>query len=337
MPKGASYRANSVIYFQGDVSDKIYVLQSGAVSLNFNDIETGQDMRDVIQKGEFFGVKSAMGRYPREENAVVLQDCMVMIFSLPEFEQFAMTNTRIIMKMMKVFSNQLRRIHKQVESLLKTEEQLSPEIGLYKAGEYYLKNRMYAQAKYVFGRYLTYYPSGKMAQDAARHLGTAEDSLARFGQGKGPAPIADAPPPSNARPDRGRELSDVAKAYYNGVSLFSSEKYQQALAEFKRIVDANEDKEYAAKSVFEMGRCVFQLGQADAAIKHFTAMIQNYPKHPDIAEALFYIGQSYEKKTDADKARAFYKKITAMVQDEEDQVVRKARKALKALEGGTNG
>jgi TolA-binding protein len=262
---------------------------------------------------------------------------MVMIFTLPEFEQFAMTNTRIIMKMMKVFSNQLRRIHRQVENLLKTEEQLSPEIGLFKTGEYYLKNRMYAQAKYVFGRYLTYYPSGKMAQDAAKHLENSENSLARFGQGKGPAPIADAPPPSNAKPEHGKELSDVAKVFYNGVSLFSSDKFQMALAEFKKIVDANEDQEYVAKSAFEIGRCVFQLGQADAAIKQFTMMIQNYPKHPDIAEALFYIGQSYEKKADPEKAKAFYKKIQTMVQDDEDQVFRKAKRALKALEGGANG
>ncbi|GAB1484943.1 hypothetical protein MASR2M78_37610 [Treponema sp.] len=123
-----------------------------------------------MQPGEFFGVKSAMGRYPREENALVLQDSAVVSFTVPEFEQLAMTNIRIVMKMLKVFSNQLRRIHKQVSNLLKTEEQQSPEIGLFKVGEYYLKNRQYAQAKYVFGRYLTYYPAGKMAAQAAKFV-----------------------------------------------------------------------------------------------------------------------------------------------------------------------
>ena len=41
-----------------------------------------------------------------------------MVFSVPEFEQLATKNTRIITKMLKVFSNQLRRIHKQVQTLL---------------------------------------------------------------------------------------------------------------------------------------------------------------------------------------------------------------------------
>ena len=129
MPKAANYRANSVIYFQGDlVSDKIYILQSGQVVVNYTDIETGKDLREIIQTGEFFGVKSALGKYPREENAAVMSDAQVLIFTVPEFEQFVSANTRIIIKMLKVFSNQLRRIHKQVENLMEKQETAEPGV-----------------------------------------------------------------------------------------------------------------------------------------------------------------------------------------------------------------
>ncbi|HRZ65266.1 MAG TPA: cyclic nucleotide-binding domain-containing protein, partial [Spirochaetia bacterium] len=100
MPKVGNYRANSVIYFQGDASDRVFILQSGRVSLNYSDIETGKEVHEIIQTGEFFGVKSALGKYPREENAVVLADAQVLVFSPPEFEVFAQANTRIIMKML---------------------------------------------------------------------------------------------------------------------------------------------------------------------------------------------------------------------------------------------
>jgi cAMP-binding proteins - catabolite gene activator and regulatory subunit of cAMP-dependent protein kinases len=113
MPKPAQYRSGSLIYFKGDPAEKIYILQSGKVSLVYQDIETGADVRDSVQPGEFFGVKSALGRYAREENAVALSDTSVMIFTVPEFEAVAMANTRIIMKMLKVFSNQMRRVHKR--------------------------------------------------------------------------------------------------------------------------------------------------------------------------------------------------------------------------------
>jgi TolA-binding protein len=355
MPKVGTYRANSVIYFQGDQGDRIFVLQSGKVSLNYNDIETGKLIREIIQTGEFFGVKSALGRYPREENAVVLADANVLAFSVPEFEAFSMSNTRIIIKMLKVFSNQLRHIHKQVENLMENPSAINAEMGLFKTGEYYLKNRMYSQARYVLSRYLTYYPAGKMGPQAGKYLETAEAALARYGDGKGPSPLAgsrstqaqqkdadsddepapsrSAPAPAPARVSEGASLSDTAKEYYDAVSLFSQEKYQDALKKYKTIVDSGDESEYVAKAQFDMGRCLFALGQWDLAIKHFTMIVQSAPRHPDMADILFIMGQSWDKKGDKAKAKAFFTKVLSMPGDEDSSARIKAKKALNALGG----
>ena len=354
MPKVGTYRANSVIYFQGDQGDKIFVLQRGKVSLNYNDIETGKLIREIIQTGEFFGVKSALGRYPREENAVVLEDANVLAFTVPEFEAFSMSNTRIIIKMLKVFSNQLRHIHKQVENLMENPTAVNAEIGLFKTGEYYLRNRMYSQARYVLGRYLTYYPAGKMAEQSGRYLESAEAALARYGDGKGPAPLAGSQPSAQAsnqsrqdapaeaapkaaapqvRPTDGAGLSDVAKEYYNAVSLFSQEKYQDALKSLKTIVDLGEESEYVAKAQFDMGRCLFALGQWELSIKHFTAIVQSAPKHPDMGDILYIMGQRWDKKGDKVKAKAFFTKVLSMPGDDDSSARIKAKKALGAMGG----
>ncbi len=327
------YKPNSIIFFQGDVSDKIYILKSGKVSLNSKDIETGQEIRDLIQTGEFFGVKSALGKYPREETAVVLSEASVVQFSVPEFEQLAMSNTRIIMKMLKVFSNQLRRIHKQVRNLLSTGEQLNAEEGLFRIGEYYFKNKRYAQALYALRRYLTYYPTGQYADEATRNIEVAERYSQQYGDGKGPAPVqAVAPAAAASKPEKGKELSDVARIYYDAVSLFSQQKFAEALKAFKSIAEQTADPEYSAKSEFEVGRCMFSMNDFDACIAHFTGLVK-YPKHPDLLDALFYVGKSYEKKEDKTKAAGFYKKILSMAA-EDDQVARKVKKALRELEGG---
>ncbi|MDR0877779.1 MAG: tetratricopeptide repeat protein, partial [Treponema sp.] len=215
---------------------------------------------------------------------------------------------------------------------------------LYNVGEYYLKNKRFSQAKYVFGRYLTYYPSGRNASQAAKNLEVAETSLSRYGDGKGPgintssrssAPSApqqansfSAPAPS-ASP---AELTDTAKAYYDAVSLISQEKYQQAYMAFKRIVDTNADVEYVAKSSYEIGRCLYLLNKFDDCIKYYTGMITQYPKHPDLRDAIFFIGQSYEKNGRKDQAAAFYKKILSMSADDDDGTTVKAKRALRALE-----
>jgi len=328
MPKPLQYRSGSLIYFQGDPADKVFILQGGKLNLVYQDIETGQDVHDLVQPGEFFGVKSALGRYPRDENAVALTDVNLMTFSVPEFEALAMANTRIIMKMLKVLSNQLRKIHKQVSSLMATEEQ-NPEAGLYSVGEYYLKTKNYGQAKYVFSRYLTFYPSGKNASQAANNLQQAEIALAKTGS----APAAPAEEQPFAAADTVKQdMSDSAKIYYDAVSLISQQRYQQAYLGFKKIVDANEAPEYVAKSNFEIGRCLFLLTKFEDCIRYFTMMITKYPKHPDLADALFYMGQSYEKSSRTDQAVTFYRKILSMPGDAEDGTKVKAQRALKALE-----
>ncbi|MDR2134030.1 MAG: cyclic nucleotide-binding domain-containing protein [Treponema sp.] len=349
MPKPFQYRAGSLIYFQGDAADKVFILQKGAVNLVYQDIETGQDVHDLVQPGEFFGVKSALGKYPREENAIALSDTTIMAFTVQEFEAIAMANTRIIMKMLKVFSNQMRRIHHQVSSLMEQGD-VNPEAGLFNVGEYYLKNKRFSQAKYVFSRYLIYYPSGKNASAAAKNLEAAETSLARYGDGKGPgvsvssasqaraaAPSAgtgefnlSSSPPAGQASSSG-DLSGTAKTYYDAVSLISQEKYLQAYAAFKKIVEANDDPEYAAKSSYEIGRCLFLLNKFDDCIKYYTMMLTKYPKHPDLRDAVFFIGQSYEKIGRKEQAAAFYKKILSMSADEDDGTTVKAKRALKAM------
>ncbi len=323
MPKAANYKTISIVYFKGDINEKIYILNNGRVSLNYNDIETGQEMHDLIKTGEFFGVKSAMGKYPREETAVVLQDSSMIAFSVAEFEQIVLQNTRIMIKMLKVFSNQLRRIHKQVRNLLKSgNDVVDPETGLFNIGEYYLKVSKQKQAVYALRRYLTYYPSGKHSAEASKLLDAAES---------GATPSFSTPPASSSR-EPGSDLSDVAKSYYNAVSLFSQEKFKEALSEFKKIIEDGADGEYEAKARYEIGRCYYNLQKYDVCIKHFTSLIQKYPKHPDIIDALYYVGKSYEGTGNKEKAAGFLKKIISMARDEAP-IMRKAKKALKGLGG----
>jgi TolA-binding protein len=329
MPKPAQFRSGSLIYFQGDPADKIYILQKGKVSLVYQDIETGLDVRDPVQPGEFFGVKSALGRFPREENAVALSETTVMVFTIPEFEAVAMANTRIILKMLKVFSNQMRRVHKQVSKIMAKEEQ-SPADGLYNVGEFYLKNKRFSQAKHVFSRYLTFYPSGKNAIQATKNLEIAENALSRYGDGKGPGISFSNSSPSESTP---LDSEKTAKAYYDAVSMISQGKYQEAFMSFRTIVDSNADPEWTAKASYEIGRCMFLMGKPEESLKYYTGMLTKYPKHPDLKDVMFIMGQCNEKLGRKEQAAAFYKKILSMGGSDDDSVNTKTKRALSALGG----
>ena len=330
-PKSITYKPNSIIYFKGDIADRIFILNNGSVSLNFINIETGQELHEFIKTGEFIGVKSALGRYPREETALVLKDSNVIAFTVDEFEQLVSKNTRIIIKMLKVFSNQLRRIHKQVQNLLYMDDQINPETGLFKIGLYYLKSKKYKQSLYAFGRYLVYYPSGKYAEDVTKYIYTAEEYLQKYGQGKGPVVNINDSPQEVEKPDTAKELSGSGKEYYNGVNLMGEGKYQEASEVFRTIIQNNSNNEYTLKAQFEIGKCLFYLQNYDNCIKMYTVLLQKYPKHPDLNEALFFIAQCHQKKGHGERAVDIYKKVLSLT-PEADSLYRRVMKAIRELE-----
>jgi len=326
-PRALHYKPDTIIYFHGDHPDSVFILQNGKVSLNYSDIETGQEVRDLIQTGEFFGVKSALGRYPREENAVVLQSSQVVKFTVAEFEQMALKNTRIIMKMLKVFSNQLRRIHKQVQHLLYAGESMSQDEGLFSIGSYFLKKGRYEQALYAFQRYLTYFPNGRFADKAESNIKSAE----MYAKGATPPKKKQTSTEEgqSLKPEsKGKELSGTAKKYYDAVSLFSNESYEEAMKVFKEIISEDAEGEYAVKAEYEVGRCLFSLGKYDDCINQYQELIRKYPKHPELNNILLIVGRSYDEKGNKGKAEGFYNKILSIA-PENDPVYRKAKKALR--------
>jgi CRP-like cAMP-binding protein len=332
MPKPFQYSNGSLIYGKGEDADKIYILQSGKVSLVFANVETGEDVRNQVEPGEFFGVKSALGRFPREENAITLADSVLMVFTVPEFEKMAMANTRIILKMLKVFSNQMRKTHAQVSSLLDVEE-VKPDEGLFAIGEKYLKNQRYAHAKYIFSRYLAHYPSGARVKEATKNIRLADAALAKAA-GKtsthDETPEADEPPPPPpSEPSANDEA--LTKAYYDALNLILQQKYQEAMEEFNQIIDANESPEWTEKSDYEVGHCLFLLNKFEECIKHYTKFLAQYKESPDIRDAMFYIGQSFEKTGNKDQAIVWYQKNITLSGAEKDPVRTKALKALNEL------
>jgi len=340
VPQALKYKAKSIIYFEGDISDKIFILQSGKVSLISTDIETGKENRELVKTGEFFGVKSSLGKYPREETADVILDSVVLIFTVSEFEKLIYTNPRITIQMLKVFSNQLRRIHKQVGNLLSEEEQVDQEKGLFGIGEYYFKNQKFKQALYAFRRYLTYYPAGILQAKATEYL----VSIEKCPPGKTPAVSSGPAPSSSSGPASSvaslsalsaavkEEGESTTSVYYDGMTLFSKENYEEAINCFRQYVSANPDGEYVVKALTDIGKALYLLKKNDECIKHFTSMIQKFPKSSELGDFLLHLGLSHEAKGDKAKAESFFKKVID-ISEEGSETKRKAKAKLKALGG----
>ncbi len=93
-----------------------------------------------------------------------------------------------------------------------------------------------------------------------------------------------------------RTEKDDSRVFFEGMNYFSQEDYESALNSFKHIITKYQASEHYSKALFETGRCFYFLKQYDNCMKHFTALIQKMPKHPDIVDTLLYLGLSCESK-----------------------------------------
>lgn len=165
-----TYKSGSIIYFEGDKSEYVYILKSGRVFLTSIKLDTGEEVKEDVRHGEFFGVKSALGKYPREETAQTVGETSVLVLGLADFERLVLRNVNVVRKMLRVFSNQLRRIHKMVRSALGEGEAVNPAVELFRIGEYYYKAGVFEQAAYAFKKYMEYYPDTEYAATAMQRI-----------------------------------------------------------------------------------------------------------------------------------------------------------------------
>ncbi len=168
MPKAVQYSKGSIIYFENDNDERIFILQKGAVVLSSTDIETGNPMTIQLSMGEFFGAKSALGHFPREETATVIQDSIVISMTVQEFEMIFSNNQQVIYKMLRVFSGQLRGMHKKTKTLLAHQEELDQKEGMLSVARSFYKDEQQRACMDVCLKYLRLFPNTNETETVAR-------------------------------------------------------------------------------------------------------------------------------------------------------------------------
>lgn len=185
MPKVLTYARGSIIFFEGDKDERIYILQSGTVILSQSDLETGAHINEQVNPGEFFGVKSALAHKPKMETANVLTDVQVIQLSVQEFEQIIGKNQDMILKMLRAFSKSLRQIHKKTENVLKNDTAaLPPELGMNIVAQCFFDEQKYVSCMSICNKLLARYPNASNAPGMKKLLSQANLLQQRVGASK---------------------------------------------------------------------------------------------------------------------------------------------------------
>lgn len=167
MPKAVNYSKGSVIYFSGDIDDRVFILQKGNAVATNDDVETKLPVTEQIKNGEFFGVKSALGHFPREETVTTLEDSVCISMTVQEFEKIFGSNKPVIMKMLRVFSKQLRQIHSKTEAILNRGEEINQISGLFSVAQAFYNDEKWRSCADVCLTFLKHYSTSPYAKDVA--------------------------------------------------------------------------------------------------------------------------------------------------------------------------
>lgn len=356
MPTIKEFPKGAVIYFEGDKSDKIYLLQSGQVILIYTSLDESKEEKYSVKVGEFFGVKSALGKYPREETAQVVGGARVVILSVEEFQKLALSNTRLVLQMSKVFSRELRQIHMKIREILKVDTIKDPEYELLNVGESFYKIGNIEHAEYVFEKYLSIYPNGKFVERAEMLLNRARKgnsypsdipSLEQYAMtvlsnnsgevDENLKPVDDdflqMPAIEEEKADVKVKITSPETLIQEIENLISETKYKEAydlLIDAEKSPNFKNNPQFIETSLYYKGRILVLMKNYKAGMELLLQYLKDYPEGKYIKNAIFQIAIVFEVLKDYQKAKMFYKKV--LVFKPVDEISKQAKRRLELIE-----
>lgn len=351
MPQMRSYKAGSIIYFRqesdekADNLDTIFVLQDGKVSLSSLTLDTQEEVKEDLLKGEFFGVKSALGKSPREETAMVMADAQILMFSIKEFEALCLKNPRIVLQMLKVFSGQLRRIHKTLHHLLGESHNVDNAVNLLKTAEFYHKSARLGHAIYAYEAFLKSYESHSLnerAQDLLRkaqqgdaYPGTLEPlGSTTIAQSSSPtATAADAMEDSESAGQQNSEAellsSDISSALINKNYDEAIELAEKLLAMADQLRES--EQHLIDHAAFDKMRTYKMKGELDQFKTLYKSFLKDYGHNQKLmAKAMLEMAELHKKEKSYQEGLSLVKAVLKLNADDSDK--RNANNLLRDLE-----
>ena len=113
-----TYPKGSVILFEDDVGDALYLVAAGQVKV----VLIGEDGREVIlsvlREGSFFGEMALIDDQPRSAHVIAMQDSTMLMLRREDFQSRLRTSPEVAIALMRELSRRLRRADEKIGSLV---------------------------------------------------------------------------------------------------------------------------------------------------------------------------------------------------------------------------
>jgi CRP-like cAMP-binding protein len=174
-----NFKKGTYIIVEGtQQADRLYIIVDGQVHISKNSMSVIKE-RETLGPGDFFGVISSLSAHSHIESVQAFSDVSVISVHKSQYSDFIRNNSPVAMKIIMQFSRQMRYLDEAltIRTLKqKTNEDVS---HLFDVAEYYLKQKQFNQAYFVFNQYLKHGPDGekrRQAKDRMSQIGLQVES-----------------------------------------------------------------------------------------------------------------------------------------------------------------
>jgi CRP-like cAMP-binding protein len=112
------YPKNSVILFEDDPGDALYIVSSGQVKV----VLIGEDGREVILSvlgdGDFFGEMALIDDEPRSAHVIAMRDSQLLVLRREDFQAQLEEHPKVALKLLRVLVQRLRRADEKIGGLV---------------------------------------------------------------------------------------------------------------------------------------------------------------------------------------------------------------------------
>jgi len=112
-----NYPKNTMVMYEGDHSDSLYVILSGKVKVFLSDEEGKEVTLNIQGEGEYFGELALFDDAPRSASVVTTENSRLTVISKKSLEECIEHNPAIALKIIRGLSRRLRHLTENVRSL----------------------------------------------------------------------------------------------------------------------------------------------------------------------------------------------------------------------------
>lgn len=111
------YKKGQVIFFEGDVSDKFYIINSGKIKIFKYTKEGKEQILYILSEGDFIGYRSLLKKGKIDFNAEALEDVSVCILTKDDFDNIVKKTPDISLKILESLHDRLVSLENLVQTL----------------------------------------------------------------------------------------------------------------------------------------------------------------------------------------------------------------------------